>query len=215
MFSSTFAQLRNLIKTAAAATTVARDNNNNKHNEIKCCNSLSDKSACLPACLPCVLGSVFVFGGICFGPSKNIKSPSQVAAGQTALGSPSTSAVSRAPLSISLSLTNLMKQCVSCVKVSSNKRIRICIYVSFRYNSIQCTHCCYLCGNQSCVAIRGAEKPFRQYYLTEMRDQHRHHHHHHQHHSMAFHWHCSSHRMCELFKNQAKTSANRSDSTMT
>lgn len=105
MFSSTFAQLRNLIKTAAAATTAARDNNNNnnKHNEIKCCNSLSDKSACLPASLPCVLGSVFVFGGICFGPSKNIKSPSQVAAGQTALGSPSTTAVSRAPLSPTLS----------------------------------------------------------------------------------------------------------------
>lgn len=100
MFSSTFAQLRNLIKTAAAATTAARDN---KHNEIKCCNSLSDKSACLPASLPCVLGSVFVFGGICFGPSKNIKSPSQVAAGQTALGSPSTTAVSRAPLSPTLS----------------------------------------------------------------------------------------------------------------
>lgn len=156
MFSSTFAQLRNLIKTAAAATTAstATTTTTNTMKLNAAIRWATRAPVCLPACQPACLvcWEAYLFLGV------------------SVLGQVKTSKVQvkwqqarqqEAPLSLpsrSLCLTNLMKQCVSCVKVSSNKRIRICICVSFRYNSVLCTHCCYLCGNQSCVAIREGRK---------------------------------------------------------
>lgn len=74
-------QLRNLIKTAATTTTATITLRAAITTNTMKLNAAIRWATRAPACA--VLVSVFVFGGICFGPSKNIKSPSQVAAGQT------------------------------------------------------------------------------------------------------------------------------------